>query len=523
MKNSKYFLGVLFLFSFNSIFAQFGTLDLTFDVDGIVITPFESSNSNIQKVLMQEDGKILAGGTISRNGGSTFGLARYKENGSLDLSFGVSGKVVVDFPETMVMTTMILQLDGKIIEGGNLINFDNTRSEFVLIRHNSDGTLDTNFGTNGRVITHISDAFNKLTALAIFKNDKILALGSTSDEFSYSNFALAKYNLDGTLDLTFGVNGTVSLPLQVWNFGNTLTLNSDKIILSGKTSPAFDPNSGYNYDFAILKLNSDGSNDPNFGNNGSVIIGIPDANEQSLFLNAFPDGKLLVAGEYKAQNYSLMMTSLFPNGQIDTNFGSNGIILTQLPNQFLEAVQIQVDGKILLTEYESTGGCCGADIKLIRLLENGLFDPTFGVNGIVTTDFLDENNQANSIVVQPDGKIIIGGISGNQISSNFALARFDSKIELSNPLLTSNIRSFSVYPNPINQRINLDFYSNNPEVLSVDLFDSFGRKIANLVDKISYPAGNTIQNIELPESLSKGVYFLSISNENEISNLKIIK
>ena len=523
MKNFKVWFSVFFLFLMNVNFAQSGVLDLTFDTDGIVLTSFENSNSQIQSVLILPDDRIVAGGTISKNGNSNFGLARYKDNGALDTSFGNAGKVLVDFPETMIMSSMVLQSDGKIIEGGSLINSDNTRSEFVLVRHNSDGTLDTNFGTNGRVITHISAAFNKLTSLALLKNGKILALGSTSDEFSFSNFALAKYNTDGTLDATFGEFGIKSLPLQTWNYGNTITTFNDKILISGKTSPGFNPVSGFDYDFAILRLNSNGSYDPFFGNSGSVVVGYPDANEQAMCLKVFPDGKILVAGEFKAHNYSLMMTSLSANGQINADFGLDGISLTQLPNQFLEAVQMQVDGKILATEYQPTGGCCSADIKLIRLLDNGVYDASFGTNGIVTVNFLNENNQANAITMQPDGKIIIGGISGNQINSDFALARFDSKIELSNSDFAFANRSFSVFPNPINKSVTLDLKLVIPENLTVDLYDSFGRKISNLIQNTDFPAGNTMQKLELPESLSKGVYFLSISNVQVISNLKIIK
>jgi hypothetical protein len=103
------------------------------------------------------------------------------------------------------------------------------------------------------------------------------------------------------------------------------------------------------------------------------------------------------------------------------------------------------------------------------------------------------------------------------------MARFDSKIELSNSDFAFANRSFSVFTNPINQSVTLDLKLVIPENLTVDLYDSFGRKISNLIQNTDFPAGNTMQKLELPESLSKGVYFLSISNGKVISNLKIIK
>jgi uncharacterized delta-60 repeat protein len=218
-----------------------------------------------------------------------------------------------------------------------------------------------------------------------------------------------------------------------------------------------------------------------------------------------------------------MISQLLPNGNVDTSFGNNGIVLNELASQFIESVAKQTDGKFLITEYHGTGGCCSADIKLMRFLTDGNFDTTFGTNGIVTADFLNENNQANSIVVQDDGKILIGGVSGNQIHSDYGLARFNSELALSTPVNQIVNNTFFAYPNPVNQSVNLDFNLKESQNLDVDLFNINGVKVINLLNNKQFPLGFTTQKLQLPETLSKGVYFLSISNGTLLSNIKIVK
>ena len=159
----------------------------------------------------------------------------------------------------------------------------------------------------------------------------------------------------------------------------------------------------------------------------------------------------------------------------------------------------------------------------MRFLTDGNFDTTFGTNGIVTADFLNENNQANSIVVQDDGKILIGGVSGNQIHSDYGLARFNSELALSTPVNQIVNNTFFAYPNPINQSVNLDFNLKESQKLDVDLFNINGVKVTNLLNNKQFPLGFTTQKLQLPETLSKGVYFLSISNGTLLSNIKIVK
>ena len=524
MKTIRYFILVLVLFVSNVSFSQFGTLDNTFGTGGKVITTFEGFDASVQSVLVQPDKKIVAGGNATKGAKSRFCLARYNSDGNLDETFGSLGFVVADYPEQMVLSAVVLQTDGKIIAGGNLYDPTFSISHFVLLRFDSNGVLDTTFGTDGRVVTNFSDKLDRMTSLIVQNDGKIIASGSTSDDINFSDFALARYNSDGSVDLSFGNNGRTISSIRTWDFGYAITLQDDnKIIVSGATSNEFNPDFGFNYDFAALKYDKYGVLDSTFGSGGSITIGVPEANEKALCVKVAPDGKINIAGEHHILKYSIMLVQILNNGDLDTSFGINGVVITDLSNQFLESVAMQPDGKILATEYNSTGGCCGAEIKLIRLLTNGNFDATFGTDGIVTTDFSNENSQANSIVIQEDGKIVIGGISGNQIQSNYGLARFNSELLLSNPMNQLEYNTFLVYPNPVNNTVNLDFNFGESGKVSVDLFDINGVLVAKLLNGKVFQSGFNSQLLQMPETLSKGVYFLTVSNGSKVSNFKLVK
>jgi uncharacterized delta-60 repeat protein len=524
MKAIKLIFLLFILFVSKSNFAQFGTLDSSFDNDGIVITSFDGFDASVQALLIQPDKKILAGGTISKSGLNQFGLARYNSDGSLDESFGNLGKVISDYPELMLLSSMALQADGKIIVAGSLFNSDFTISHFVLVRYDTNGLLDTTFGIEGRVITNLSDKLDKITSVIIQNDGKIIASGTTSDDLNFSDFSIVRYNSDGTLDTSFGNNGSTITSIRTWDFGYAIALQNDNaIVVSGSSSNEFNPIFGPDYDFLVLKYDKYGVLDSTFGNGGSVIIGTTDANEKALSVKVLSNGKIVIAGEHHIMKYSFMLSQLLPNGDVDPTFGNNGIVLNELASQFIESVAMQTDGKFLITEYNGTGGCCSADIKLIRFLADGTFDTTFGTNGIVTTNFLNENNQANSIVIQNDGKIIIGGVSGNQIHFDYGLARFNSELALSNPINQIGINTFLAYPNPVNQTVNLDFNLRESQKLDVDLYTINGVIVANLLNNKEFSLGFTSQKITLPETLSKGVYFLSISNGTFLSNVKIVK
>ena len=220
------------------------TLDAGFGTGGKVITDFGGYNDFAHSVVIQPDGKIVAAGTVTRNEGIEFALARYNSDGTLDGTFGTSGRVTTSFTGNDFANAVALQGDGKIVAAGvaGPSSCPGTPCAngnlFALARYDSDGSLDPTFGTDGdgRVTTSFG-ADAEAYSLALQADGKILAAGLTRTD-GINSFALARYNGDGSLDGTFGTAGQVTT-----SFGGTydqayaVTLQGDgKIVAAGWTA-----------------------------------------------------------------------------------------------------------------------------------------------------------------------------------------------------------------------------------------------------------------------------------------------
>ena len=351
--------------------------------------------------------------------------------GALDPSFGgdpAPGLVVTDVGGLDSARAIIRQPDGKLVAAGS------NGSDFVLVRYNTDGSLDSSFGDQGIVTTDINSNTNEANALIIQPDGKLVAAG-----YAFSGgqkFALARYNPDGTLDDSFGDEGIV-----VSDFGiviNALIIQPDgKLVAGGR---------GTGTAFGLARYLSDGTLDPDFGNQGTVItpIGIAD------ILNALiiqPDGKLVAAGRANiAGDVNFALARYNPNGTLDDSFGNGtGIVTTDFAGTGAQdeanALIIQSDGKLVAAGR--TGTAAVANFALARYLTNGDLDPSFGDGGKVTTDFNVAQDIAFALRLQPDGKLVAAGQTGIGVASNFALARY-----LTNGNLDSSFGGGSLGPKP---------------------------------------------------------------------------
>ncbi len=210
---------VLFTLARQSLQAAAGDLDPAFGADGQVATDFKRSNDLAYAVALQPDGKLVVAGIRfvgnSAEGGD-FVVARYKTDGTLDRTFGENGSVITDFGLTETPSAVVIQPDGKIIvAGGTYPIFPSQGGQFALARYRSNGTLDTSFGSGGLVRTTFGSEGCYASALALQPDGKIIAAGTkyihfSSDESSDTDFGLARYNPDGSLDSTFGNGGLVA-------------------------------------------------------------------------------------------------------------------------------------------------------------------------------------------------------------------------------------------------------------------------------------------------------------------------
>ena len=408
--------------------AAAGDLDPSFGSAGKVVTSFSSGFDEARDIVIQPDGKIVAGGVGGTDPGFLsfdFSVARYNPDGSLDPSFGVGGKVVTDFDNgsTDEASAIALQPDGKIILAGETFGIFGTR--FALMRYNPDGSLDASFGNGGKVATDF-EVFPNLaeaTALALQPDGKIIAAGVVFDVDTRFNFALARYNPDGSLDPSFGNGGKVITDFDDTNdtIRDVLIQPDDKIVAAG----ASDKN--VRGDFGLARYNPDGSLDSTFGVGGKVVTDLDGPEEQANCIALQPDGKIVAGGSTFTEDIGLARYN--PDGSLDSTFGMGGIVLTPLDDFFgseeARDIVLQPDGKIVVAGGAVAFGPQLPDYRLLRYNANGSLDAGFGAGGIVTTDFSGNTDQAQAIALQSDGKIIVAGSASTLIGgANFGLARY---------------------------------------------------------------------------------------------------
>jgi uncharacterized delta-60 repeat protein len=327
--------------------------------------------------------------------------------GDLDTSFDGDGKVTTSISTGLdVGRAAVIQPDGKIVVAG-IADINNANSDFIVIRYNPDGSLDTTFDGDGKVTTDFSGRDDQAHGVAIQADGKLVVAGSSSGDF-----ALARYNTDGSLDVTFDVDGRVLLDVGGNDSANAIRLQPNgKIIVVGN---------GANAAFAV-RYNSDGSLDTTFDTDGVAPVSGSEANAVSLQ----SDGKIVIAGASAAARMSV--TRLNTNGSPDTNFGTGGTTIYTVANRFdiANAVAIQPDGRILAAGFSRVTAFGPLCAPLVRFSAAGLFE-----QAVVNCNESPGGADYRSLLVQPDGKIVVGGFSS--LFSNFLIVRYNPNLSLDN-------------------------------------------------------------------------------------------
>ena len=364
------------------------------------------------------------GGRI--NAVSSPNAAPFPFSGGLpDASFDVDGIVTTDINNGENSAQAVaVQPDGKIIVAGYARNSLNN-DDFAAVRYNPNGSPDPTFGNGGIALTPIGAGDEQAFAVAVQPDGKILLagysfVGATTDA------AVIRLNSNGTPDSTFSDDGMMTVPIGVKNdFLRSIVLQTDgKIVLAGiryNTSTS---------DFAVLRLNSDGTPDADFDGDSGAGDGIVTTVLGSGYSYGYaaavqPDGKILVAGYYfnGANNNDSAIVRYNSNGTLDTTFDGDGIAGTVIGVGTDEAfgIALQNDGKIVIAGCVNRGG--GNDFLLARYSPNGSPDANFGANGATITPVGNGVDIAQSVAIQADGKIVAAGFSSNGANYDFAVIR----------------------------------------------------------------------------------------------------
>ena len=343
----------------------------------------------------------------------------------LDSTFGDDGKVTTSFPGPSVCYAIAVQPDGKIVAAGIVFTPDSNR-DFAVARYNTDGSLDSTFGSGGRVTTDFFGNKDGAVAVAFQSDGKIVVAGHAFDApGNLILLALARYNSNGSLDTSFGSGGKVTGGRSMAE--SMLVQPDNKILVGGHIIGVGLAN---NEEFELVRFNPGGTLDESFGSGGEVTSDFSDRQDNILALALQPDGRILAAGvaDRFAVTADFALARYKPNGKIDKSFGTGGKLTTNfnLDNEAAFAVAVQPDGKIIAVgRTHMVGG--SFDFAIARYNSDGTLDSTFDSGGKVTTDFSEGYDQADGVALQPNGKIIVSGWTQNGMSGrfDFGLARYN--------------------------------------------------------------------------------------------------
>jgi len=268
-----------------------GTLDPSFGTGGKVTTDFAGGADGAAALVVQADGKLVAAGSATSGTGLDVALARYRRDGTLDPTFGTGGKVITDIAGGFDEARALVMQDGRLVVAGFTFTGEVASGDFALARYRNNGSLDPTFGTGGKVVTDIAGAFDEADALVV--QDDTLVAGGTAFTGSTADFALARYRHNGSLDPTFGTGGKVTTGFADVLGGDELV--NALVVRDGKLVAAGFAFTGSSFDFGLARYRHNGALDATFGAGGKVTTDFAGGEDRAETL-VVRDGKLVAAG-----------------------------------------------------------------------------------------------------------------------------------------------------------------------------------------------------------------------------------
>ncbi len=500
----KTFFVSIFLLLLNNVFlaAQAGSLDPSFGVGGTAITSITGSSVDYPSdCAIQPDGKILVTGYYSISNARSIFLVRYNQNGTPDSTFGSNGIVKTSFGSSQAAGNAVaVQPDGKILVAGQSTH--SNIADYALVRYKMNGELDSTFGTAGKVVTDLGSTFETSNALAIQADGKIISAGSVYG--ASVDFGVVRYNSNGSLDSAFGVGGIVVTSIADEDQANAVRVQPDgKIVVAGFSSI------NAKGDFSVVRYNTDGTLDKNFGTGGKVTTNIQNS-DLGYDLLIHSNGKILVAGTVgyvQVVGGPIGLVQYNEDGSLDTGFGTGGksIIATGNPH-FVWSLARQPDGKIFVGS-ESLISSNNKQWSLSRALPNGTIDATFGTNGVVNTDLIGTSEYSTSMLIQPDAKIVMAGGAGGASSFDLVVCRYLNDF-VSGTTDVPQALAFNISPNPGNGLFSLRMETPASSLLHLTVSDMSGRIVHS--DELK-DMGTIEQMIDL-RYLNNGLYQIRLDD-----------
>lgn len=496
---------ILLVFS-NDSKAQAGSLDSTFSNDGILIDEVGSYTiSQAVDIALNADGKLVVVCHVWNGSTNDIAVTRYNSDGTLDTSFGDEGiKVFILSSILSIMTDIQIQTDGKIILAGFMDSGAGDALDMTIIRLNEDGSLDSSFSGDGIQTIDINGDADYVMAIKIQPDGKIVAAGYTG--LFDSDFALMRLLPNGNLDPSFNGTGIVTYDFgSPFDRGYAVDLMPDgRIIIAGSMS------NGQSEDLAVIRYNDNGTFDSTFSNDGILTLSFSSGNDNCFGVSVQPDGKMVFIGTayLTFSTNQISAARLNTDGSLDNTFSDDGIQLIGSGNNmdWGSDLVIQPNGKILIAGMTAPQGY--TDFSLVRLESNGSLDASFGIGGFVSTPLNTDGDSPSAMVLQNDGKVIlVGQVSYESIDAvKLAAVRYLGNSESNVSIPNSNeLKEPIIYPSPCQDQITIKLNETNNTNSIIYIYNALGQ----IVMQKKFSTDETILKFDLPN----GFYTLIIIND----------
>lgn len=398
-------------------------LDLSFNTTGTSI--IFGSGLAINDAAIQSDGKVV----LSASGPDGIFFMRYNTDGTFDTGSGVAIVPGVN------AQAIAIQPDGKILVAGWDVDTDLLATVIIIVRFNPDGSRDSSFGNVGIVSTPIGSGGIPLgNDMALQSDGKIVIAGSYTAPGNDRDILVMRYNTNGTLDTSFSGNGYLAFDSgnDLPDDGRSVAIQSDgKILVGGTTDVSIG---GQN--FTLARFTSTGIADPSFGGGDGVVLSDFSLGDDGIEdIKVLPDGKIMAGGSATQSSRKRFALARYTStGSLDTTFNGNGKLTTEvsiLAGGFIRQIALQSDGKIVAVGSNDANGAVPGDFTIVRYNANGTLDAAFGQGGKLRTDVnFGADNTANCVVIQPDGRIVVGGTAqAEDVPPYLVLARYLPNID----------------------------------------------------------------------------------------------
>jgi uncharacterized delta-60 repeat protein len=483
-----------------------GALDEAFGEDGAIrVYGVGPGFDRASRLAVRPDGRLLVGETSE--GYPCYLCAtvvQFDPDGRTDSTFGYRGKAVSSSPLFVggeyLPVPIALQSDGKVV-----VASAGWPASVAITRFTDNGFPDPTFGTGGTSLIFLAGGQFTVVDLAVDESGALVLVGELGD-----NPTAVRLLSDGTLDQTWGSGGVVSIPVGIWSMVGGSLLDDGRIVLAAmRPQPTR---------LVLAALLPEGQLDPLFGSGGVVQEAYPNT-----WFNAIAsqsDGRLVVVGE-QTDRYAIARYTT--RGARDSTFGTHGLVRITHAAGTARAAAVQPDGRIVLAGYSGSG------FGILRLQEDGAPDSTFGVNGWTTTAFPEGWPASIDVALQPAGRIVAVGSTGDAFQSDLALAGYlpqsTTPTEPHSPAGPQASHELSlVRPNPIQDEASFTLFVAASQDVLVEVHDALGRRVASLFHG-PLTAGETRSFTLRGGILAAGVYALRVRGESfqEVRTVTVVR